>query len=72
MQFKRWVARHETVAKDLAQGAILVESEMDDDTESELVDEDEEEYLNPDIVEWLRAWERKESLSERARRLASM
>ena len=37
MQFKRWVARHGTVAKDLAQGAILVESEMDDETESELV-----------------------------------
>jgi len=45
---------------------------MDDETESELVDEDEEEYLNPDIVEWLRAWERKERLSEHVRRLASM
>ena len=45
---------------------------MDDETESELVDEDEEEYLNPDIVEWLKAWEKKERFSERARRLASM
>src|SRR5579859_4930468 len=73
MQYKRWVARYGSIWVDLVDQKKAAEgaSEVDDTDGDPLPDYDQEED-NSQIVEWLKAWEKKERVSQRIRRLGTM
>ena len=64
MQFKRWAARHGGVLADIGD-----EMEITEDSETDGEDEDDEDEMNGEVIEWLKAWERKEKLGQRVKRL---
>ena len=61
MQVKRWLARHGKFSK-------VVKNAEDLDT----VDDSEDEDVNSGLKEWADRWERKQKLSDRARKIATM
>jgi hypothetical protein len=67
MQFKRWAVRHGERLSDVKENMNMIE---DSDSEKELLMDDEEEENNSEVIEWLKAWERKEKLEQRIRQLA--
>ena len=67
MQYKRWVARYVHEDGDIANDE---ENDGDSDEKLEIEPEDDDE-INKDLLEWLRNWEKKQSISEQMKRLAS-
>src|SRR5579859_4554158 len=73
MQYKRWVARHGSIWVDLVDQKKAAEGTSEvDDTDGDLLPDYDEEEDNSQIVEWLKAWEKKERVSQRIRRLGTM
>ena len=64
MQYKRWVARHGIIADPMES---LETDETEDQNQEVLLEDDEN--VNSELVEWLKAWEKKEKLSQRVKRL---
>lgn len=67
MQYKRWVARHGMIADPLES---LETDETEDQNQEVLLEDDEN--VNSELVEWLKAWEKKEKWSQRVKRLVVM
>jgi len=67
MQYKRWVTRHGIIADPMES---LETDETEDQNQEVLLEDDEN--INSELVEWLKAWEKKEKLSQRVKRLVVM
>src|SRR5436190_18742249 len=67
MQYKRWVARHGIISDPMES---LETDETEDQNQEALLGDDEN--VNSELVEWLKAWEKKEKLSQRVKRLVAM
>ena len=67
MQVKRWNARHSEVAKS---GLIssLVEDNIDID--GEICEDESENIVNKELVDWLKEWEKKNSIRGRINKMA--
>ena len=67
MQYKRWVTRHGIITDPMES---LETDETEDQNQEVLLEDDEN--INSELIEWLKAWEKKEKLSQRVKRLVVM